>query len=287
MSLLGSQLDAFLSVVKCKTVHAAAEDLHLTQTAVTQRIRALETKLKTTLFTRSRRGMALTSEGEALLHYCQAAKQLEGQALAQIQGNAIETSVDICITGASSVMRSRIIPSCLVIAKKFPQLRFKFKMTDVERRHKTLKEGRADLAVLEPKDVAAEMESKVLQAEEYVLAAPYAWKDRSLKDIVQNESIIDFEPADNTTMQYLMAFNLQQLAKPDRHFANRTDAVADLITAEMGYSTLTREYAEPFVESKQLTILNNDKAFSNPLMLCWYERPEPPAYFAALIEAIQ
>ena len=50
MSLLSPQLQAFLAVANCKTVHGAAANIHLTQTAVTQRIRSLERLLKTTLF---------------------------------------------------------------------------------------------------------------------------------------------------------------------------------------------------------------------------------------------
>ena len=70
MSLLSPRLIAFLAVAQCKTVHRAADKIHITQTAVTQRIRALEHSLKTTLFIRTRKGMNLTPEGEVLLRYC-------------------------------------------------------------------------------------------------------------------------------------------------------------------------------------------------------------------------
>ena len=41
MSLLSPQLQAFLAVAEHKTVHGAAGDLYITQTAVTQRILSL------------------------------------------------------------------------------------------------------------------------------------------------------------------------------------------------------------------------------------------------------
>src|SRR5579863_9181565 len=122
MSLLSPQLEAFLAIVRCKTVHGAGDELHLTQTAVTQRIRALEERLRTTLFIRTRRGMLLTSEGEALLRYCQAVRAIEGEALAKIKGAGTETEIQLCITGPTSIMRSRIIPQCIPILKKFPNL---------------------------------------------------------------------------------------------------------------------------------------------------------------------
>lgn len=42
MSLLSPSLEAFLAVVRHKTVHGAAATIHLMQTAVTQRIRSVE-----------------------------------------------------------------------------------------------------------------------------------------------------------------------------------------------------------------------------------------------------
>src|SRR5262245_44627485 len=106
MSLLSPQLEAFVTIARHKTVHGAAVALHITQTAVTQRIRMLESRLGTTLFIRTRRGMMLTTEGEALLRYCQAASELEGEALAIIQGAAKETAIRFCITGPTSIMHS-------------------------------------------------------------------------------------------------------------------------------------------------------------------------------------
>ena len=78
MRLLSHNLQAFIAVVEQSTVHGAAKQVNLTQTGVTQRIRALESDLQTTLFLRSRKGMKLTREGEALLRYCRGAVDLEG-----------------------------------------------------------------------------------------------------------------------------------------------------------------------------------------------------------------
>ena len=121
MSLLSPNLLAFMAIVKHKTVHSAASAIHLTQTAVTQRIRSLEKNLKITLFVRTRRGMLLTQEGEALLRYCIAAKALEGEALAHIQKTGLDTEVELTISAPTSIMRARIVPACLPIMKKFPK----------------------------------------------------------------------------------------------------------------------------------------------------------------------
>jgi len=286
MSLLSPPLQAFVAIAKHKTVHSAANTIHLTQTAVTQRIRALEAQLRTTLFTRTRRGMLLTPEGEALLRYCQATQELEGEALAKIQGAAIETTVQMGITGPSSIMRARIIPACLSVMKKFPQLLMHFNINDTAERQKFLKMGNSQFAIIQQEDVAREMESKSLQPEHYVLVCTSAWKKRKLKDIIQTECIVDFDPSDQMTFNYLKHFDLFDQIRHDRHFANRTESIASLLVAGCGYGLLTTEFSKPYLESEQLMVLNAGKIYENKIALAWYSRPEPPAYFSALINTI-
>src|SRR3990167_7456676 len=203
MSLLSPNLLAFMAIVKHKTVHGAASAIHLTQTAVTQRIRSLEANLKVTLFVRSRRGMLLTQEGEALLRYCISAKALEGEALAHIQKTGLDTEVELTISAPTSIMRARIVPACLPIIKKFPNLLMHFDVDDAEDRHEKLRAGLADLVILQQEHLRPEMQHKMLHPEEYVLVGSAKWKGRRLKDIIQNERIIDFDQTDKVTFNYL------------------------------------------------------------------------------------
>lgn len=286
MSLLSPQLEAFMAVAKQKTVHGAAGVLHITQTAVTQRIHALEAKLSSTLFTRTRRGMMLTPEGEALLRYCHAATELEGEALAKIKGAAIETTLQVCITGPTSIMRSRIIPQCLPVFKKFPNLLAYFDINDMEDRVKTLRSGQSQFAIIRQEDVAPEMEYKILHPEHYVLVCTSAWQQRKLRDILRNERIIDYDPSDQMSFNYLKQFNLFEFARHERHFVNRTESLALMLFAGLGYGTLTTEFAKPYIEKNELIVLNSGKIYKNILALAWYARPEPPKYFTALIEAM-
>src|SRR3990167_6431260 len=169
MSLLSPSLQAFWAVAKLKTVHGAAEVIHLTQTAVTQRIRTLEHQLKTTLFIRTRRGMLLTKEGEALLRYCQAAKELEGETLANIEGKDSTSKIKLTISGPTSIMSSRVIPSCLPIMKSFPRLLFHFDIDDIEHQHQKLRAGETDFEVICQGPVPQEMQQKKSSSEQYVL----------------------------------------------------------------------------------------------------------------------
>jgi DNA-binding transcriptional LysR family regulator len=287
MRLLDPQLEAFIAVVKNKTVHGAADDLHLTQTGITQRIRTLEKRLSTSLFVRSRRGMILTKEGEALLRYCQQVEQLEGEALSSIAGAGTEKIVSISITGPTTIMHSRITPPCTQVAKKFPRLLLKFDINDNDNCVKSLRRGDNQLAIIEPGHLSDEMEHKILKPELYVLVASPKWKKRSLQDIVKNERIIDFDERDQMTFSYLKQYDLFASANKDRHFANRTSTLSIMIADELGYGVLPLEFAKPYINSRQLIVLNAGKTYPHALALAWFPRHQQPKYFSALIKACE
>ncbi len=287
MSLLSQQLQAFVAVAEQGTVHSAADKLFLTQTAVTQRIKTLERNLKSNLFIRTRRGMQLTTEGEALLRYCYRAQELEGEAMATIQGGGKTVEVSLSITAPTSIMMSRVIPAANLVAKQYNNLLLHYDINDHETRQHTLRSGRCDFAILSQQDVAKEMRSKLLVPEQYVLVGAASWKGRKIKEIVKSERIVDYNPNDQATFNYLKYYNLFTEAQHSRHYANRTDSLATMVTDGLGYTTLAKEFAQPYLKRGEMIILNQGKVHKVQSALTWYDRPEPPAYFAAMIAAIK
>lgn len=69
MNVTLSQLRAFERIVRLGSFHAAARELRLSQPSVSQRIRELESVLKTPLFVRRGPRVSLTAEGHALVEY--------------------------------------------------------------------------------------------------------------------------------------------------------------------------------------------------------------------------
>lgn len=286
MSLLSPSLQAFVTIAKVGTVHGAAERLSLTQTAVTQRLKGLEQQLNVALFTRSRRGMTLTSEGEALLRYCQAALSLEGETLAHLQQGGMDSTVQVSLTGPTSYMEARVIPQCQRLLTLFPNLLLEFLVKDDDDRLQALRTGRVQFAVIQEQDWVKELQSKKLKPESYVLVASSAWAGRRLKDIVANEKIIDFSQQDQMTFNYLQHYQLLEWANHKRHFINHTDMLTKLVVAGCGYTVLAKEFAEPYLKRSELILLNQGRPYQHQLRLAWYERPQLPAYLKALIDLI-
>ena len=65
----------FLEIVRSGSFIAAAERMHVTQTAITARIQKLESHLGSTLFVRNRAGARLTPDGEAFVTYANQIQQ--------------------------------------------------------------------------------------------------------------------------------------------------------------------------------------------------------------------
>jgi LysR family transcriptional regulator, chromosome initiation inhibitor len=286
MSLLHPGIEAFMAIVHQGTVHGAARTMGLSQTGVTQRIRALERQLGVTLFTRSRKGMRLTTEGNALVRYCQRAGDLEGELLSSLNEDSRAAAIAIQITGPSSFMRSRVVSQTTSALANYPGVTLTFRLDDYDSGLTHLKTGAAELAILPRADVVNELDSKLLAPGRYQLLGPAAWADRSLEDIVATERIIDFNEADDATFAFLKQCGLLDQARKKRHLANSPDAIAGLIAQEAGYSVLPEDFAEPLLSGGSLIDLCPEQTMDFDLALAWYPRHEMPGYFRALIDSI-
>lgn len=79
-------LETFIWVAKLGSFRAAANQLHLTQAAISRRIASLESELGQLLFERSNRNIQLTSAGYHLLRFSNQVLNLERDLLADFQG---------------------------------------------------------------------------------------------------------------------------------------------------------------------------------------------------------
>ena len=106
------RLKVFRAVAKHLNFRKAAEELCLTQPAVTLQIKALEQHLGVLLFDRSGARISLTPAGAMLLKYARKIEQLETAALAGLSQLAGEQRGDLRI-GASLTIAQYILPRVL------------------------------------------------------------------------------------------------------------------------------------------------------------------------------
>lgn len=111
---------AFEASARRLSFTAAAEELNMTQSAVSQQIRALETRLATPLFIRQARGLALTDDGRKLLPKVENALETLAAATAQF---GLETEGDhLTIASSVSIIDWVIAPALPTYLAAHPDL---------------------------------------------------------------------------------------------------------------------------------------------------------------------
>lgn len=116
-------LRVFESAARRGNFSAAAEELGLTQAAVSQRIRKLEARLGTRLFDRLPRGVELTIDGEAYAPHVQSALAALQRSTADLFGKPRRR---LTVAAPQSIIDLWIAPRLATILAAFPALEITF-----------------------------------------------------------------------------------------------------------------------------------------------------------------
>jgi DNA-binding transcriptional LysR family regulator len=117
------KLTVFRVVAETLNFRRAAEELHLTQPAVTAQIKSLEESLGIALFDRIGRDITLTSAGSTLLHYVRQIEATTNEAIAALAPFGGQEGIDLRI-GASHTIAIYLLPKVLrQLVGDWPKLR--------------------------------------------------------------------------------------------------------------------------------------------------------------------
>ena len=137
----------FLEIVTTGNFLRAAERLHVTQTAVSARVRALEELLGRKLFVRNKSGASLTSAGEQFLRYAQTLVQVWERARHQVAVPPGRRAV-VTVGGELSLWDPLLLDWLLWMRHAAPQLALRAEVGLPESLIKQVTEGILDIAVL-------------------------------------------------------------------------------------------------------------------------------------------
>jgi DNA-binding transcriptional LysR family regulator len=194
MKLNSSQLEAFFEVAKILNFTKAAESLHVTQSALSQRIAKLEEDLGATLFIRDRTSIRLTETGEMVLRFCQLNLSAESELLSKLKDSKDDLAGVLRIGGFSSITRSLIIPSMKKLMNRNPRLSIQLLTKEIRDLPQLLRNGEADYIFTTRKSDSPNIESLFLGFEENVLV--------KLKKASDSEIYLDHDESDPTTSAY-------------------------------------------------------------------------------------
>jgi DNA-binding transcriptional LysR family regulator len=117
------KLRIFHAVADAGSLTHAGDALHLSQSAVSRQIRALEESLNTTLFHRHARGLILTEQGELLFDATNAMVKRLDTAAARIRDSEEEMFGDLRVTTTTGFGTLWLAPRLSAFYAKYPNLR--------------------------------------------------------------------------------------------------------------------------------------------------------------------
>jgi DNA-binding transcriptional LysR family regulator len=256
-------LEAFLACAQLGHFTQAAKSLHITQSALSQRIAKLESDLSTALLIRDRTGVRLTPAGEDLLRYGLAQKSLEADVVQRITGGArskSEPAGAIRIGGFSSVMRSAVLPAISPLLIEYQNIRLNFISKELDELPGLLARGEIDYMISYREFIQDDIEVRQIGTEYNYLVQK---KGYSGPDIY-----LDHDQNDQSTVRYLQKTKVRQ--KTERRYLDDVYGLLDGVKLGLGRALIPVHLIRG---QKDLEIVDRKNVLEFPLLLHFYRRP--------------
>lgn len=174
----------FLEIVKTGSFVGAAANLHLTQTAVSARIRVLEQQLDRTMFIRNKAGARLTPAGEQFFRFATSLVQIWDRARSSVAiapGRATVVVIGVELSQWSPLMRHWL----LWMRRECPDIAISVHVDASERLMEQVQDGSLDVAILYAAPPRPGIVAELLSEEKLVLVrAPPAGEPLARDDWV-------------------------------------------------------------------------------------------------------
>ncbi|WP_085992907.1 LysR family transcriptional regulator [Oceanobacillus senegalensis] len=266
-----NRYEILLKVIEKGSFTKAADALGYTQSAVSQMIQAIEEELSTTLISRSRKGVHLTSDGEQFLPYikkvCYAYRELMKKSK-EMQG--LETG-NIRI-GTFSSVSSNWLPVLIKDFKKtYPSVHFQLQQGEYTSIIQYIKEGSVDFGFVNPEAVS-DLETIPLQQDEMLAVIP------SEHPLAQKESVtlkeLSNEPfilLDEGELSEPLEFFKENHVYPNIQYKIHDDytimamvenglgisILPELVLNRMNYQLVTKKISPPIMRTIGIAFTNN------------------------------
>ncbi len=273
-------LRTFLEVAKTRHFGHAAENLYLTQSAVSSRIRQLEATVGVPLFTRQRNNILLTSSGERLLPHAENMLVAWQIALQEV-GVPTTQSIQLTLGGTSNLWDTFLQSVLPKLSSRFPSLYIRTEISSPQELTRALLAGRVDIiAVLDP-PTNLELETKRIGALELIMVA--SEPDLSIEGI----------PAiGHVFVDWGTAFNLEQArlfnepVAPTLH-TGQSHIALEFLLSHGGAAFLPVALVTPYLERGLLYRLKGTKSAHQEVHLAFTKHSEKALQLAPIIAVLE
>jgi DNA-binding transcriptional LysR family regulator len=176
------RLRVFRAVAQSLNFRVAAEDLLLTQSAVSQQIKALETELSAPLFDRTGRQISLTPAGEVLKPYAERLWQLSLEAQEAVAA-AVGDSAGRLTLGASQTIGQYLLPRLVAsFLREHPRVDVQITGGNTQHVLEELRARRIQIALIEGPALGHDVQVTPFMEDHMVCVVPagHEWADQEV-----------------------------------------------------------------------------------------------------------
>lgn len=262
----------FYAAAQAGSISRAAEELFISQPAVSKAIQKLEQATGSVLFTRSSRGVVLTDDGELLYSHVKSALQTLENAENQLRLRHELGMGQLRIGVSSTLCKYVLLPSLKNFVKQHPHLRVTISCQSTNHTLQMLSDGVLDLGLTgRPEKLASSLSfSPVMQIQDIFVSARdylenfsrFAGKNCDAQTLVEH-GVLMLLDQENLTRQYLDRYLRENLIFPETILETTSmDLLIDFARIGLGTAGVIREFVLP--ELKDGTLLELALPFSIP-----------------------
>ncbi|MEV7829132.1 LysR family transcriptional regulator ArgP [Streptomyces subrutilus] len=263
------QVRTLLAVVDEGTFEAAAAALHVTPSAVSQRVKALEQRTGRVLLIRTKPVRA-TESGEVVVRFARQVSRLERDARAEL-GMADGTGpVRLPIAVNADSLATWFLPA-LARVPQDPPVCFELHREDESHTTALLREGQVMAAVTSSPDAVAGCTVRPLGLARYLPVASPHFAARHLTGALRRDlrtaPTVVFDRKDELQDAFVRSLTRDPAARsgPVRHHVPTSEGFCDAVAAGMGWGMVPESQARPLVRTGRLVLLAPRRPMDVPL----------------------
>ena len=250
-------LKYFLTVVREENITKAAEILHITQPTLSRQLSKLEEDMGAQLFTRNKKGIALTDEGMLFRRRAAEIVELADKAERELFERGSLVSGEISI-GCGELLAMKLLPKVIIsFREQYPAVNFEIYTGNADNIKYRLDNGLTDIGLLlEPVEIEKYDFIRLNVKENWAVLMrsddPLAVKEGiSLEDIADKPLIISKRQSVRNEIESWFRGITEELDVPV--YSNLSTNSAIMVEQGLGYSVLI-EGSLPYLDTSKLVL---------------------------------
>ncbi|MDE5566246.1 MAG: LysR family transcriptional regulator, partial [Anaeroplasmataceae bacterium] len=259
--MIDPRIETLISVCETKNFTKTASLLNLTQPAVSQHIKSLESELGIKLFLRSEKSLQLTQEGAIVLKYAKRIKTLYASIITAIEDE--KRNIKSLAVGVTPTAENNIISEVLAkFAAEKGNAHIRIISDTIKNLYDKLKTYEIDIAILEGSIVDKDFNSILLDTDYLVLAVsndnPLSKKSMVTLADLKKQNLILRLPGSGTRNLFESHLKSHNESLNSFHITLEVDNIStikDLVQHNFGVSILAKSVCENEVKKGKFKIL--------------------------------